>query len=162
MNHESRPAADWFEDPDAVSGTPGLRFRCTMCGNCCTGPEGYVHLSDEEISSLAARFHISSAEFLRDYTRDTIFGRSLKERATAHGLDCIFLDRETIPGKAVCGVYEDRPEQCRTWPFWPSIVASRHTWTQAKRTCPGIDTGPVIPPDQIRIQRDRTPRDPSR
>jgi len=162
MSYESRQSCDWFEEPDPRSGRPGLRFRCTMCGNCCTGPEGYVHLTDEENSALAARLNISKDDFLRDYTRDTVFGRSLKERATPHGLDCIFLDRDSIPGKAICGVYEDRPAQCRTWPFWPSIITSRRTWETAKRTCPGIDTGPLISPSQIRIQRNHTPRDPSR
>jgi Fe-S-cluster containining protein len=156
MSYESRQSRDWFEEGE------GLRFRCTMCGNCCTGPEGYVHLADDEVAALAARFNISPADFLRDYTRETVFGRSLNERSTPHGLDCIFLDRDKIPGKAVCGVYEDRPEQCRTWPFWPSIINSRRTWEQTKRTCPGIDQGQLIPPDQIRILRDRTPRDPSR
>jgi Fe-S-cluster containining protein len=162
MSYESRQARDWFEDLDPKSGKPGLRFQCTMCGNCCTGPEGYIHVSDEEAAALARRLNISTDEFLHEYTRQTVFGRSLIERPTPHGLDCIFLDRTSIPGKAVCGVYEDRPAQCRTWPFWPSIIASRRNWEHTKRTCPGIDKGPLIPPEQIRIQRDRTPRDPSR
>ena len=162
MSYESRTGRDWFEDPDPQSGKPGLRFKCTMCGNCCTGPEGYVHLSDEEAAAIAQRLNISTTAFLRDYTRDTVFGRSLKEHNTPHGLDCIFLDRAKIPGKAVCGIYEDRPAQCRTWPFWSAIIQSRRTWDSAKRTCPGIDTGPLIPPSKIRIQRDATPRDPSR
>lgn len=153
---------EWFEEPDPDAGKPGLRFKCTMCGNCCTGPEGYVHVSDAEIGALARRFSLSLDDFIRGFTRETVFGRSLAEKPSTHGLDCIFLDRDSIPGKAVCGVYEDRPAQCRTWPFWPSIIASRRTWEQAKRTCPGIDHGPLIPPDKIRIQRDRTPRDPAR
>jgi uncharacterized protein len=162
MSYQTRQNGDWFEEPDKSTGRPGLRFKCTMCGNCCTGPEGYVNLSDAEAESLAKRLGITVDEFIRDYTRDTVFGRSLKERPSPAGLDCIFLDRQSIPGKAVCGVYEDRPEQCRTWPFWPSVIASRRTWEHAKRTCPGIDQGPLIPPEQVRIQRDRTPRDPSR
>jgi Fe-S-cluster containining protein len=55
-------------------------------------------------------------------------------------------------------VYEDRPAQCRTWPFWMSIVASRQSWEVAGRTCPGINTGPLIPPERIRILRDTTGR----
>ena len=156
MSYESRQSRDWFEEGE------GLRFQCTLCGNCCTGPEGYVHVSDDEATALAARFQMTRETFLADFTRDTAMGRSLKETSTPHGLDCIFLDRTKIPGKAICGVYEDRPEQCRTWPFWPSIVQSRRNWESAKRTCPGIDTGPLIPPEQIRILRDKTPRDPSR
>ena len=81
-------------------------------------------------------------------------GRSLKEKKSEKGLDCEFLDREKIPGKAVCGVYEDRPAQCRTWPFWPSVIKSKQTWERAKRVCPGIDKGKKYTLVQIRVQRD--------
>jgi len=144
---------DWFESYDDAG--PGLRFSCTMCGNCCTGPEGYVLFSEDEGKAIAARLGISFDEFIREYTKKTPLGRSLAEKRTSFGLDCIFLDREKIPGKAVCGVYEDRPAQCRTWPFWSEIIASRQTWERTKRTCPGIDKGPLIRPEQIRILRDK-------
>lgn len=154
MSYEARQQ-DWFESVDPTGTGPGLRFRCTMCGNCCTGPAGYVLYTDDEAGALAARLGISVDEFVRDYTKLTPFGRSLKEVPTPHGLDCIFLDRSTVPGRAVCGVYEDRPAQCRTWPFWPTIVRTAATWREAGRTCPGINTGPLVAPQQIRILRDR-------
>jgi Fe-S-cluster containining protein len=125
-----------------------------MCGNCCSGPEGYVLIDDAEAVALAKRLGISVKEFVERYTRVTSAGRSLTERVTDAGNDCVFLDREKIPGKAVCGVYEDRPKQCRTWPFWPSILREKVTWERAKRTCPGIDKGNLVPVEQIRILRD--------
>lgn len=125
-----------------------------MCGNCCTGPEGYVLISEGEAQGLAARLGLSHADFLERYTHKTSQGRSLKERRTEFGYDCIFLDREKIPGKAVCGVYEDRPAQCRTWPFWKSNLTSRGAWERAKRTCPGMDKGKLYTVQQIRVQRD--------
>lgn len=152
---------EWFSPVDPRPGmgeAQGLRFSCTMCGNCCTGPEGYVIVSDEECAKLAARFAMPLEDFLRDHTHMMMHGRSLNERAvvidgiTKH--DCIYLDREKFPGKAVCGVYEDRPKQCRTWPFWPSILREKVTWERAKRTCPGIDKGNLVPVEQIRILRD--------
>lgn len=146
---------DWFDAKDPTGRGPGLRFQCTCCGNCCTGPEGYVLFTADEADRLASRLKISREEFLRDYTHGTNLGRSLKERKTEFGYDCIFLDRDKIPGKAVCGVYEDRPAQCRTWPFWKSIVKTENTWRLAARKCPGIDKGKLIPPDQIRILRDK-------
>ena len=152
MSYEARQDRDWFEDYDGEG--PGLRFSCTMCGNCCTGPEGYVLYTQTDAAAIAARIGISVDEFVRDYTKDTMLGRSLKEKQTEFGLDCIFLDRTTIPGKAICGIYEDRPAQCRTWPFWKSLVQSRRSWEVAKRSCPGIDRGRLIPPEQIRILRD--------
>ena len=31
----------------------GLRFRCTGCGDCCTGEPGFVWVNSEEIQTLA-------------------------------------------------------------------------------------------------------------
>ena len=147
-------APEWFARPDPYLGTPGLKFSCTMCGRCCTGPEGYVLVTDAEAAALARRLNLSVEDFVSKYTRPTKAGRSLTETTTAHGKDCVFLDRTTIPGKAVCGVYEDRPAQCRTWPFWHSNLAAREYWERASRTCPGINKGTHYAPQQIRILRD--------
>lgn len=146
---------EWFEQPHPQTGETGLRFSCTMCGNCCTGPEGFVLVSDEEAAALASRLHLSTAEFLERYTHHTPAGRSLTERPTPHGNDCVFLDREKEPGKAVCGVYEDRPAQCRTWPFWKSNLVSRGAWERAKRICPGMDKGTLHAVHEIRIIRSK-------
>jgi uncharacterized protein len=151
-NPERDRGAEWFANSD------GLSFQCTMCGNCCTGPEGYVLVSDAEAAALAKRFRLTVPEFLARYTRMTLKGPSLNERLTqlpdGTGYDCVFLDREKIPGKAVCGVYEDRPAQCRTWPFWKSNLTSRHAWKRAKRTCPGMDKGRPYSVQQVRVLRD--------
>ncbi len=149
----SKEPAEWFDQPEPDTGQAGLRFECTMCGNCCSGPPGYVKVSDAECQALAARLGLRLHEFLDRYTEFTPAGRSLTERLTKHGFDCVFLDREKIPGKAVCGVYEDRPEQCRTWPFWTPNLQHPRNWLAAARTCPGINKGKLIPPEQIRILR---------
>jgi len=151
--HDTARLGEWFDAPDAIEGVAGLRFSCTMCGNCCTGPEGYVLVNDAECEALARRAGLHASEFIERYTHMLPMGRSLIERTTAHGQDCVFLDREKFPGKAVCGVYEDRPRQCRTWPFWESTLRSRRDWERAKRVCPGMDKGNFVRADQIRIQR---------
>lgn len=135
----------WYRD--------GLRFACTMCGNCCTGPEGVVAFTPDEGRAMAAKLGLPEAEFLATYTRRIGSMRSLREKKTEFGNDCIFLDRASIPGKAVCGLYEARPTQCRTWPFWEGNLRSRKAWEQTKKhvPCPGMDTGPVHPLQQIRI-----------
>lgn len=108
---------------------------------------------------MAAKLGITESEFYRRHAR-YIGGRwSLNEVRSEHGFDCAFLDRESVPGKAVCALYEARPSQCRTWPFWPENLSSKRAWITAKRRtpCPGMDSGPIIPIEQIRIQRDATP-----
>jgi Fe-S-cluster containining protein len=141
---------EWYED--------GLAFQCTLCGNCCTGAPGVVWFDENEGRAMAAKLDMDEGAFYRMFARK-IGGRwSLKEKQTPHGLDCVFLDRETVPGKAVCRLYEARPTQCRTWPFWPENLESPEAWAEAGLDCPGINQGNVVPIEAIRIQRDETPK----
>ncbi|MFK7885175.1 MAG: YkgJ family cysteine cluster protein [Phycisphaerales bacterium] len=150
---------EWFDAPDptgtTTSGEQGLRFDCTMCGNCCTGPSGFVLFADEEADAMAVELGVTRDEFLMRFTRDTVLGKSLAEKPSPFGQDCIFLDREKVPGKAVCGLYGSRPAQCRTWPFWKSNLRSSRNWEQAGKTCPGMNQGPLTSPDAIRVTRER-------
>lgn len=138
----------------------GLRFSCTQCGNCCSGPPGVVWFNDDEAAAIAARLGITRFDLLDRYCEKIGSRWSLREVKTEHGLDCVFLRRDAATGKATCGIYEDRPTQCRTWPFWPELLKSRRAWEAAAKTCPGIrdgidGKGQFYPLDQIRIIRDR-------
>ncbi|MCL4196311.1 MAG: YkgJ family cysteine cluster protein [Phycisphaerales bacterium] len=135
----------------------GLSFQCTQCGHCCTGPTGFVWVSDDELRAIAQALGMAAAQVERDFTRLLHGRRSLTEVGTEHGFDCVFLDRDSQPGKALCCVYQARPAQCRTWPFWPENLRHIRDWQRAARTCPGINQGPLIPIESIRIQRDATP-----
>lgn len=159
MTPPDHHAPEWFDRPDptglTTSGERGLRFSCTSCGACCTGPEGYVRFTDDEARAIAERLGLPLDRFLREYTHDTTEGRSLTERKTEHGYDCVFLDRASVPGKAVCSIYEDRPTQCRTWPFWEVNLRSRRHWLAAARGCPGMNTGRLLTPAHVRLTRGR-------
>jgi len=123
----------WFKD--------GLRFRCTRCGNCCTGAPGYVWVDDEELSAIAD-FRGETVEEVTDlYTRVTKHGRSLCEKDNG---DCVFYDRERG-----CTIYPVRPRQCRTWPFWESNVASPETWQRTCAVCPGSGKGELISAEEV-------------
>jgi Fe-S-cluster containining protein len=123
----------WYQD--------GLRFRCTRCGNCCTGTPGYVWVNDEEIAAIAAFRGEPEAETKAVYTRQARRGRTLREKANG---DCVFYDRSKG-----CTVYPVRPRQCRTWPFWESNVASPEAWEQTCRICPGSGQGELISVEEI-------------
>lgn len=153
QQQQDQQRLEWFDGPDPDTGETGLRFGCTMCGNCCSGPPGFVLFTEGEGRAIADRLGITYARFLEDYTEDTPRGRSIIERPGPRGLDCVFLDRETFPGKAVCGIYEHRPSQCRTWPFWARLLRSRDDWVRAKATCPGLDQGRLNTPVEIRVIR---------
>ncbi len=43
-----------------------------------------------------------------------------------------------------CTVYEGRPTQCRTWPFWPENMNAK-TWRRdVAAFCPGVGKGPLV------------------
>jgi Fe-S-cluster containining protein len=109
----------------------GLRFKCTGCGECCTGSPGHVWVNDEEITELADHLQISIEVFIKLYTRRIGNRRSLKEHPKNY--DCVFLKERK------CLVYSARPTQCRTYPWWPENLASRKAWEEEKQRCEGIE-----------------------
>ena len=120
----------------------GLRFRCTGCGACCRG-QGRVEVSDLEIERLAAHQDVTDDQFRTMYTRTGRKGTIELRDKRNH--DCIFYDPERG-----CTVYEARPTQCRTYPFWRPILTDEETWQEESTHCEGINQGPVVTVDEIR------------
>lgn len=119
----------------------GLRFRCTRCGDCCTGEPGHVWVNAEELAAIAEYRGEPVEEVVARYTRLTPHGRTLREKGNG---DCVFFERG-----AGCTVYPVRPRQCRTWPFWESNVRTPEDWEQTCRVCPGSGHGDLIPAEEI-------------
>ncbi len=111
----------------------GLAFSCTRCGDCCTGAPGYVWVGEPEIERLAARLGLARDPFGARYLRRAGGALSLVEKANG---DCVFWEAGTG-----CTVYDARPIQCRTYPFWPEKVRSRASWRLEASRCPGIRAG---------------------
>lgn len=124
----------WFQD--------GLRFECTGCGDCCTGAPGFVWVNKAEIEALAKRLSMEVAEFEARYVRKVGVRRSLVEYPNG---DCVFFDTATRG----CTVYEDRPRQCRTWPFWESNLETPEDWAATCEACPGSGRGQLFTVEQI-------------
>ncbi|MEM8835777.1 MAG: YkgJ family cysteine cluster protein [Planctomycetota bacterium] len=148
---DRQPDNPWFA-PD------GLRFECTECGACCTGPPGAVRFDEQEADAISERLGITRRQFLDRYTRVAGRSRSLIELETFHGFDCVFLDREAVPGKAVCAIYDVRPTQCRTFPWWREHTRSPKAWARAARACEGVNRGAFVPVEQITREIDRQRR----
>ena len=124
----------WYAD--------GLAFECTRCGKCCTGDPGFVWVNDEELTAIAAKLGEPVERVRGLYTKELFRRRSLKEKANN---DCVFWDPA-----AGCTVYEVRPRQCRTWPFWESNVATPADWERTREICPGSGRGgQLIPAEEI-------------
>lgn len=75
-------------------------------------------------------------EFIERYCLWVPFGEnghlSLTEQSNH---DCIFWR------DGGCSVYDDRPAQCRTYPFWEHILENEESWSRESRECPGIGVG---------------------
>jgi len=123
----------WYRD--------GLRFQCTRCGNCCTGPPGVVWVTDEEIEAIALHRGEPFDQLQVLYTRTIARKRSLREKQNG---DCIFYDRAQG-----CTIYPVRPRQCRTWPFWESNLKTEQDWQRTCEVCPGAGQGELIPEEEI-------------
>ena len=115
----------------------GLRFECQRCGRCCRGEPGYVWVREPEIIAIARFLSLPTAEFTARFVRRVFGDLSLIELPNG---DCIFWSAEG------CRIYEVRPIQCRTFPFWSEYVRSARAWEDAGRRCRGVNCGRLYTP----------------
>jgi len=125
----------WFDE--------GLRFKCTGCGKCCTGSPGYVFLSLPDMERISQYFGLSPKEFAKKYTRQVDGQYALLDANNSE--DCLFLKNKQ------CSIYEVRPIQCKTFPWWIHNLRNSKDWEEAKERCEGIDhpEAPLIPSSEI-------------
>lgn len=129
------PAAEWW--------AAGVRFGCTGSGQCCTvhGDYAYVFLRREDERRLAAHLGVSVREVRRRYTRR--IGSGQRSLIFPEG-SCVFLDGRR------CGIYEARPRQCRTWPFWEENLDPGVWEKEVAAFCPGVGRGRLYTEEEIR------------
>lgn len=135
---EDAAAEPWYAD--------GLSFVCTGCGKCCTGASGSVYVSQADLKRLAEFLGMPAGKFAKQYTRSFLGRRALIDRPRSP--DCVFLE-----GKA-CTVYEARPTQCRTYPWWVRNLHDRESWQEAAEVCEGINhpRAALVPLSEIEEQ----------
>jgi len=140
----------WYKD--------GVRFKCTGCGKCCTGPKGYIWISRDEIEPLAKHLKMAPSAFIKKYTtqptdedlasypnkealKTKLLLKEVPSKSSPRDYDCVFLSEG-----AYCSIYNFRPKQCRTYPFWPDIMRSKRAWANESRFCEGIEhvDAPVV------------------
>ena len=124
----------------------GLHFECRQCGDCCSGPdEGVIWISRLEIKLLAEHLDISESQLRKKYLKRIRFRVSILENPQTK--DCIFL--KNIGGTKKCTIYDVRPMQCRSWPFWPINLDSPDDWSTAAKKCSGLNKGKLYTFDEI-------------
>jgi Fe-S-cluster containining protein len=105
-----------------------------------------VWVNEEEITVMAKYLHLNRNMFIAHFVRNVRQRKSLVELDNG---DCIFFDRE-IRG---CQLYEVRPTQCRTWPFWNQNIDTPNSWKKTAKFCPGCNKGDWHPLDEIEEKR---------
>lgn len=120
---------EWWRD--------GVQFQCQGSGKCCTshGEFGFVYLTLEDRKRFAKHLKMRTGEFTKKYCDKTGGIWHLKE--DPKNPDCMFLKNKG------CSVYEARPTQCRTWPFWPEVMGAKEWAKEVKAFCPGVGKGKI-------------------
>ena len=141
-------------DPGLLGVVP-FRFSCHRCGHCCTGGEGHVWLKEGEAAGMASVLGMTEGAFRNMHVRTVPdpggsgeLREALRERNEGDGGRCTLLE-----GRNQCTVYDARPEHCRAFPYWPSVMEDEAGFERARATCPGIQVEPT--PDQRRIAFER-------
>ena len=97
-------------------------------------------MTKKEVAALAEFSGLTVDQFGKRYVRRIGRRYSLKEKKNN---DCVFYDRG-------CTVYPARPQQCRTFPFWPANLKTRGAWEEVAHDCPGVGKGKLYPLEAIR------------
>jgi Fe-S-cluster containining protein len=113
----------------------GFRFACQPgCTECCR-QRGFVYLNAADLERAAVFVGMTPAAFERRYVYRTRNTMRFRVPPKAH---CPFLLEDR------CSIHPAKPAQCRAFPFWPELIATRKEWNRTASYCPGIGKGPLI------------------
>ncbi len=105
---------------------------CESCeGNCCIGESGYIWVTPTEIRAIAAHIDLDEESFRTTQLRKVGYRYSLRENKIGESYECAFFDKS----KRQCSIYEVRPSQCRSFPFWDYF---KEHIQEVEKECPGI------------------------
>lgn len=95
--------------------------------------------------SISKYLDLSPEKFTAKYVRMIDKKMALLEHPTNY--DCVFLKDKK------CQIYQERPIQCRTFPWWQQNLRSKEDWERAAVYCEGINKeAPLVPANQIEEQ----------
>ena len=123
----------------------GLKFSCKKCSSCCRYDSGFVFLSENDLKKLMTELKMDRNSFILTFCHWVVDweGKEVLSLKEKYNKDCIFWDDG-------CTVYQARPLQCITFPFWESILASAQAWDIAASGCPGMNCGELLSEKAIR------------
>ena len=113
----------------------GLRFECQPGCTACCEQKGFVYLTESDLVRAAAFLGMTPPAFEKKYVYRT---RNQMRLRVPRESQCSFL----LEGG--CSIHPAKPAQCRVFPFWPELLASRREWLKTAKYCPGMGKGPLI------------------
>jgi Fe-S-cluster containining protein len=121
-----------------------MNFECqASCkGKCCTvswkDSDSYVFLTKQDRERLSKFLGVPETDFAKQsfFTGTRFFSKPSKQWVLTIKETCPFLK------DGQCSVYEARPTQCRTFPYWPENFAPDLDFKhELELYCPGIGKG---------------------
>lgn len=104
-----------------------VKFNCTKCGKCCTGPaHAGVRLSPTDAERIITLIRAPAYRLAIQHGKD----RPQLKMVNGH---CVFLKDKQ------CAIYEARPDQCRTFPFWAGFWVDPKGGSYMKANCEGLE-----------------------
>lgn len=112
----------------------GICFECIQCGGCCQGAPGIVKVTRRELEAIAESLQVPLKYLLDEGLAET-HEEAYRLYEHPHDGCCVFFEDKR------CRIYDVRPQQCRTWPFWFNNLRSEGYWETIAKECPGIGRG---------------------
>lgn len=91
-------------------------------------------VEEDDIEQMSTAKQMTSAAFVERFVYAKNSKLSLREDPNGA---CSLLD-----GSNRCSIYECRPQQCRTFPYWPQLANEGPALDMASAYCPGIQRFP--------------------
>ncbi len=120
-----------------------LRFECNQCGACCCGGKDYyIAVTTVDMQNICQHLNIGMNWLKRRYVEH--LDDQLSSIRIADSGRCVFLGKDMR-----CRIYPVRPVQCRTYPWWPELLASKKAWNDEAHRCEGMNVGKPVPVSRI-------------
>jgi len=137
--------------PDWLKQQESLPFACTECGKCCQREGGGdVYMSRQEFTAAAAYLNMTVDFFIRTYSQHVLYDKNssgevswihFSSKDSDNDDGCVFFEPETKH----CKIHAVKPVQCRTYPFYPSLLKSPEAWDSECRRADDDVSSPLPP-----------------
>jgi Fe-S-cluster containining protein len=104
---------------------------CQYCGGLCCRWGGYVWVTESDLIAMAKTMNIKLDAFSNEYIKAAYGRLSIQERLRDGEFHCALFN----PSNNQCLVYDVRPEQCRTFPYWEQYKSN---YQKILKICPGL------------------------